>query len=69
MSDTTSTWCGTLPQRASHMKVANYSNKVFLGGIPPDITDSMFVEIFKAFGQIRYGLDEKHYAFIVIGTL
>lgn len=54
MSDTTSTWCGTLPQRASHMKVANYSNKVFLGGIPPDITDSMFVEIFKAFGQIRY---------------
>lgn len=53
VSDTTSTWSGILPQRVLHTKVINYSNKVFLGGIPPDITDGMFVDIFRAFGPIR----------------
>lgn len=53
ISDTTSTWSGILPQRVLHTKVVNYSNKVFLGGIPPDITDVMFGEIFRPFGSIR----------------
>ena len=55
LSDATSTWSGVLPQRSTS-RIVNYSNKVFLGGIPPDITDQMFYEIFKQFGQIRYKL-------------
>lgn len=56
LSDATSTWSGVLPHKSSNSKVINYSNKVFLGGIPPDITESMFMEIFKQFGQIRFVL-------------
>lgn len=53
LSDATSTWSGILPQRSNYNKIVNYSNKVFLGGIPPDVSEHMYYEIFKPFGQIR----------------
>ncbi|XP_015598042.1 cytoplasmic polyadenylation element-binding protein 1 [Cephus cinctus] len=47
----TCTWSGVLPNRTQ--KPSGYSSKVFLGGVPWDITESMLVATFKQFGQIR----------------
>ncbi|KAG8193283.1 hypothetical protein JTE90_003770 [Oedothorax gibbosus] len=46
-----STWSGHLPAR-SH-KNPTYSCKVFLGGVPWDITEAGLVEAFAPFGQIK----------------
>uniref|UniRef100_A0A336M2K5 CSON007073 protein n=1 Tax=Culicoides sonorensis TaxID=179676 RepID=A0A336M2K5_CULSO len=45
------TWSGVLPIR-SH-RIMTYSPKVFLGGIPWDISEQSLVQIFKQFGPIR----------------
>ncbi|XP_011498571.1 PREDICTED: cytoplasmic polyadenylation element-binding protein 1 isoform X2 [Ceratosolen solmsi marchali] len=50
-SDANYTWSGTLPQRTQ--KPVGYSSKVFLGGVPWDITESILISTFKQFGQIR----------------
>ena len=47
----TCTWSGVLPPR-SH-RFITYSPKVFLGGIPWDISEQSLMQIFKPFGQIR----------------
>ncbi|KAJ8674109.1 hypothetical protein QAD02_005371 [Eretmocerus hayati] len=50
-SDATYTWSGTLPQRTQ--KPIGYSSKVFLGGVPWDITEATLISTFKQFGQIK----------------
>lgn len=45
------TWSGVLPPR-SHRNMT-YSPKVFLGGIPWDISEQSLISIFKQFGSIR----------------
>lgn len=45
------TWSGVLPMRAS--KPTGYSSKVFLGGVPWDISEQLLVQTFKQFGQIK----------------
>ncbi|XP_054726656.1 cytoplasmic polyadenylation element-binding protein [Anastrepha obliqua] len=49
--DATCTWSGQLPPRSHRM--LNYSPKVFLGGIPWDISEQSLIQIFKPFGQIK----------------
>ncbi|XP_043259532.1 cytoplasmic polyadenylation element-binding protein 1-B [Colletes gigas] len=51
LCEPTYTWSGILPQRTQ--KPSGYSSKVFLGGVPWDITESILVTTFKLFGQIR----------------
>ncbi|XP_056634314.1 cytoplasmic polyadenylation element-binding protein 1 isoform X1 [Diorhabda sublineata] len=50
--DATCTWSGVLPPR-SNVKPIGYSSKVFLGGVPWDITEQMLIQTFKPFGPIR----------------
>lgn len=47
----TCTWSGVLPLRSN--KTSGFSSKVFLGGVPWDITETMLVQTFKPFGSIR----------------
>lgn len=49
--DANCTWSGVLPPR-SH-RFITYSPKVFLGGIPWDISEQTLMQILKPFGQIR----------------
>lgn len=49
--DATCTWSGVLPPRNS--KPTGYSSKVFLGGVPWDISEQLLVQTFKQFGPIR----------------
>jgi len=49
--DPSCTWSGVLPPR-SH-RFITYSPKVFLGGIPWDISEQTLVQLLKPFGQIR----------------
>ncbi|XP_050574079.1 cytoplasmic polyadenylation element-binding protein 1 isoform X1 [Bombus affinis] len=51
LCDPTCTWSGILPQRTQ--KPSGYSSKVFLGGVPWDITESLLIATFKQFGPIR----------------
>ncbi|CAH1987438.1 unnamed protein product [Acanthoscelides obtectus] len=50
--DATCTWSGILPPRSS-IKPTGYSSKVFLGGVPWDISENLLVQTFKQFGPIR----------------
>lgn len=50
MYDVTCTWSGVLPQRTS--KSISYSSKVFLGGVPWDISEQLLVQTFNQFGQV-----------------
>lgn len=49
--DATCTWSGVLPPR-SH-RLVTYSSKIFLGGMPWDISEQSLVQIFKPFGSIK----------------
>ena len=51
VSDATYTWSGTLPLRTQNP--FGYSSKVFLGGVPWDITESILISTFKQFGPIK----------------
>lgn len=51
LHDATCTWSGFLQPRMH--KVVNYSPKVFLGGIPWDISEQSLIQIFKPFGPIK----------------
>ncbi|XP_016950289.1 uncharacterized protein LOC108024709 isoform X2 [Drosophila biarmipes] len=51
LCDATCTWSGQLPPRSHRM--LNYSPKVFLGGIPWDISEQSLIQIFKPFGSIK----------------
>ncbi|XP_068708227.1 cytoplasmic polyadenylation element-binding protein 1-like [Montipora foliosa] len=44
-------WSGQLPRR--NYKNPSYSTKVFLGGVPWDITEASLVMSFKPFGSVR----------------
>lgn len=52
--DATCTWSGFLQPRIH--KVVNYSPKVFLGGIPWDISEQSLIQIFKQFGPIKWDI-------------
>ena len=45
------TWSGNIPQR--HHQNPRYSAKIFLGGVPWDVTEMSLVQAFSQFGQIR----------------
>ena len=49
--DATCTWRGQLPSRSHNNKTL--SVKVFLGGVPWDITETNLVQAFRPFGNIR----------------
>lgn len=51
LNDAKCTWSGVLPPR-SHRNMT-YSPKVFLGGIPWDISEQSLIAIFKQFGTIK----------------
>ena len=51
LCDATCTWSGHLPPRS--YKNATYSCKVFLGGVPWDITEVSLTNAFKQFGSIK----------------
>lgn len=51
LCEPTCTWSGHLPPRA--YKNATYSCKVFLGGVPWDITEVSLTNAFKQFGAIK----------------
>ena len=51
LCDATCTWSGHLPSRS--YKNATYSCKVFLGGVPWDITEISLTNAFKQFGSIK----------------
>lgn len=51
INDATCTWRGQLPPRSHNNKVL--SVKVFLGGVPWDITEQNLVQAFRPFGNIR----------------
>ena len=46
-----STWTGQLPPKILHNPT--FSSKIFLGGVPWDVTESSLVQAFKQFGPIR----------------
>ncbi|XP_014817101.1 PREDICTED: cytoplasmic polyadenylation element-binding protein 1 isoform X1 [Calidris pugnax] len=50
MNEATCTWSGQLPPR--HYKNPTYSCKVFLGGVPWDITEAGLINTFRAFGSL-----------------
>ncbi|XP_064471302.1 cytoplasmic polyadenylation element-binding protein 1-like isoform X2 [Ornithodoros turicata] len=50
-SEATCCWSGTLPQRC--LRSGSYSCKVFLGGVPWDISEPGLVEAFAPFGNIK----------------
>ncbi|PNF32180.1 Cytoplasmic polyadenylation element-binding protein 1-A [Cryptotermes secundus] len=49
--EATCSWSGNLPPRTQ--KNVSYSCKIFLGGVPWDITESMLIAAFRKFGVIR----------------
>lgn len=49
--DATCTWSGVLPPRSN--RLVTYSSKIFLGGMPWDISEQSLVQIFKPFGSIK----------------
>ncbi|XP_070536883.1 cytoplasmic polyadenylation element-binding protein 1-like isoform X1 [Ptychodera flava] len=61
MSRPSRTWCGQLPVK--HHSNPTYSCKVFLGGVPWDITEAGLQNAFKPFGNVKIewpGKDGKH---------
>ncbi|XP_070619050.1 cytoplasmic polyadenylation element-binding protein 1 isoform X3 [Erythrolamprus reginae] len=61
VNEATCTWSGQLPPR--NYKNPVYSCKVFLGGVPWDITEVGLISTFRVFGSLRVewpGKDSKH---------
>ncbi|XP_031332770.1 cytoplasmic polyadenylation element-binding protein 1 isoform X2 [Photinus pyralis] len=69
--DATCTWSGVLPVRSS--KPIGYSSKVFLGGVPWDISEQLLLQTFKQFGNIsvewpgkdKQAIQPKGYVYII----
>ncbi|XP_012220421.1 cytoplasmic polyadenylation element-binding protein 1 isoform X3 [Linepithema humile] len=66
----TCTWSGFLPQSAE--EPVAYSPKVFLGGVPWDVTEAILISTFKQFGPVRVewpakapSAQPKGYAYII----
>jgi len=54
VNDANCTWSGQLPPRSiSAGRNQNYSSKIFLGGVPWDITEQALVQSFCEFGPVR----------------
>ncbi|XP_034935961.1 cytoplasmic polyadenylation element-binding protein 1 isoform X2 [Chelonus insularis] len=58
--EATYTWSGTLPPRSQ--KSNGYSSKVFLGGVPWDITENTLIATFKQFGDITVEWPKKEHS-------
>ncbi|XP_054858722.1 cytoplasmic polyadenylation element-binding protein 1 isoform X3 [Eublepharis macularius] len=61
VNEATFTWCGQLPVRKYKNPI--YSCKVFLGGVPWDITEAGLISTFRVFGSLKVewpGKDSKH---------
>ena len=59
--DVVCTWSGQLPPRRH--KNPTYSPRVFLGGVPWDITEAVLLQTFQVFGALTVdwpGKDNKH---------
>ncbi|XP_076250696.1 polyadenylation element binding protein orb [Rhynchophorus ferrugineus] len=69
--DAVCTWSGVLPPRID--KATGYSSKVFLGGVPWDISEQCLVQAFRQFGPIkvewpgkeRHASQPKGYVYII----
>lgn len=64
-------WKGILPQKSSHSDAVNYSNKVFLGGLPLDANEQMLADTFSQFGPITVewpAKERKGYAYSIFET-
>lgn len=66
----TCTWSGFLPQSTD--EPVAYSPKVFLGGVPWDVTEAILISTFKQFGPVRVewpakapSAQPKGYAYII----
>lgn len=65
-------WNGILPQQRSH-RITTYSQKVFIGGIPWDMSEQTLNKLFEPFGRIRvewprrdkHAVQPKGYAYII----
>ena len=57
MNEATYTWSGHLPPRSGHTSVARSNSalscKIFLGGVPWDISEAALALAFKNYGNIR----------------
>merc|ERR1719431_1485643 len=52
--EATCTWSGQLPPRSSMAGPnSSYSTKIFLGGVPWDISELTLVQAFAEFGEVR----------------
>ncbi|XP_018358755.1 PREDICTED: cytoplasmic polyadenylation element-binding protein 1 isoform X2 [Trachymyrmex cornetzi] len=67
----TCTWSGFLPQNID--EPVAYSPKVFLGGVPWDVTEAILISTFKQFGPVRVewpvkapSAQPKGYAYIIL---
>jgi len=65
--DASCTWSGVLPPR--DMRNAVLSCKVFLGGVPWDITETALLNTFKPYGQIRIEWPGKECSLVPKGYL
>ena len=51
--DATCAWSGQLPPRSHKNPI--FSCKIFLGGVPWDLTEATLIQTFKPFGPIQVG--------------
>jgi len=61
------TWSGHLPTRSQ--RLSGISSKVFLGGVPWDITEEGLIDTFRAFGPVRVEWPGKENAAVPKGYL
>ena len=69
MFEASCTWSGKLPPPRRSPGPQVYSNKVFLGGVPWDVTELCLVEAFGVFGEVRLewpGGPPKGYLYLVL---
>ncbi|KAG8230077.1 hypothetical protein J437_LFUL009196 [Ladona fulva] len=60
VSNAACTWTGILPPKDTRNPV--YSCKVFLGGVPWDITEASLIQTFRSFGSIKVEWPRKEYS-------
>jgi len=53
LSEAKATWTGQLMPKHQAGRNTSYSSKIFLGGVPWDITEMALMQAFKAFGPVR----------------
>ena len=60
VSEAACTWSGQLPAPGRSQGPPLYSSKVFLGGVPWDLTDKCLTQAFRQFGTIKVQWPKDH---------